>query len=163
MWSSCLGLLGGFPWTGSRSQKPYILFWRTVEIILIIMETICRESLEENERREWARGGCRAGRPPASISGGALVWRDGLPSPRLLITRRSEARLSERPRMLSMLTFPLCLKAENGTNEAGWVPPHYNVCQDVTGTHCLRWIQKYGQLRPNNENVSDSIKASPSH
>ena len=41
------------------------------------------------------------------------------------MTKKSDARLYERPRMLSMLTFPLCLKAENGTNNAGWVfsPP----------------------------------------
>lgn len=34
---------------------------------------------------------------------------------------KARGRLQERLLVLSMLTFPLCLKAENGTNKAGLI------------------------------------------
>lgn len=66
--------------------------------------------------KEWTE---RVSVVGARISVHPLVCRRGLPSPRLEATGKGEAR----PRRLSMLTSPLCLKVENGTIKAGCVPP----------------------------------------
>lgn len=84
-------------------------------------EAICCGSLEK------PRGGVSPQRtrhrpallPPSCAP--ALVWKHRLPSPGPRITMKSEMRPEERPWVLSTLTFPLRLKAENGTNKAGWI------------------------------------------